>query len=260
METQAIFPGRIDALRVTYRVLILAITLSLFSVFPFLRFCALSSPAFAQSPPDDILPRLNDRSYEVREQALGELLADDSIDEEAIAALLRQSQTAEQRHRLIAAAKHHVLRAAREADFGKGEHASLGISHDAVNLVDPDGNKAGAVYVILTLPGFSGHAVLRSGDLITAIDGKPFPPDLSRDRFAAIIRSHEAGTRITMTVRRGEAEVAVTATLASGKALEAMYDGATVEPTFRYAELWRAARARLEADLPPVPVLGAAQP
>jgi len=216
--------------------------------------------AFAQAqPPDDLLPRLDDPSYAVREDALGALLADDSIDEDAIAALLRRSRTAEQRHRLIAAAKHHVLRAAREADFGEGANASLGISHDAVNLVDPEGNKAGAVYVILTLPGFPGHAVLRSGDVITAIDDKPFAPDMSRDRFAAIIRSYEAGRRITMTVRRGEAEVRVTTTLASGKALETMYDGATVEPTFRYAELWRAARARLEADLPAVPVLGEAE-
>jgi len=248
MKTQATFHGRLDAPRVTQRALTLAITLSLLSVLPLFR-----ASAAAQ-----ILPRLNDPSYEVREDALGELLADDSIDEDAIAALLRQSETAEQRHRLIAAAKHHVLRAAREADFGEGEHGSLGISNDAVNLVDPDGNKAGAVYVILTLPGFPGHAVLRSGDLITAIDGKPFPPDMSRDRFAAIIRSYEAGTRITLNVRRGEAEVAVTTTLASGAALEAMYDGATVEPTFRYAELWRLARADFETEMPPVPVLGEA--
>ncbi len=222
-----------------------------------MRSCALSSPAFAQAqPPADILARLNDPAYDVREDALSELLADEAMDEEKITALLQRSDTAEQRHRLLAAARHHVLRAARQTDFGQGENASLGVSHDAVNRVDPAGNPTGAVQIILTLPGFPGHAVLRSGDLITAIDGKPFPPNLSRDRFAAIIRGYAPGDTITLSVQRGERELELKATLASAQALEAIYDVASVEPTFRYAELWRAARARLEADLPPATVLG----
>lgn len=230
--------------------LILAATLCLAAL------TAAIAPARAHArDAQDILDRLDHPEHDTRQAATAELLADETLNEDKLAALLRRSDTPEQRHRLMSVARHHVLRLAREAQFPDDSNAALGISHDAVQRTDEHGNRIGAVYVVMTLPGFPGHAALRPGDIITALDGEPLPAGAAPDRFAAIIKSFDAGTQVTLTVHRDNQTFDAQVTLASAPALHAMYDDAPFQPTFQYASLWRDARARLETEIPPVTTL-----
>ncbi len=205
-----------------------------------------------------VLKQLDDEAFEVRERATEALLSDESLTEAQLLELMRGATTAEQRHRLLAVARHHTLRRARLADFPEDEAASLGISHDAISRHNDPSRQAGAVRVVLPLPGFPGYNHLRAGDLIVALDGKPFPADLSREFFAATIRGMKPGQQVTMKVQRGDREFDAKVTLASAKALEAMYSQTSIELTFRYATIWREARERYIGVMGDIPTLSPA--
>lgn len=51
-----------------------------------------------------------------------------------------------------------------------------------------------------TVPGTPAARVLRAGDIITSLDGKPVPDDTA---LTNLIRSHPAGTTLNMTIERG---------------------------------------------------------
>jgi len=212
-----------------------------------LLFCcsAVTTPA---QPTDatELLAALNDPSFETREAATQRLLADESLTEADILGLLGEAKSPEQRHRLMRVARHHVLTRARIEHFKDDANASLGISQEVVVA----GREQAAVRVILTLPGFPAHAHLRPGDLITAIDGDTFPAAFNGQGFAAKVRSYKPGQAMTLTIRRDDQRLDVKVALASGEALEAMYDTGSVGLTFQFAAIWRQARGRFAQAMP----------
>jgi len=227
--------------------------------FAVLLFCCSAVAAIAEAPDrSELLAALDAESFEAREAATQALLADETLDEAGILTMLEEAKSPEQQHRLMRVARHRVLTAARLEHFKDDANASLGISHEVVNLrPDPEAAPRAAVRVILTLPGFPGHTALRPGDLVTAIDGQTFPAGFTGQGFAAAVRAYEPGQAVTLTVIRDENTIEVPVTLASGAALEAMYDTGSVGLTFQFAATWRQARQRFLEAMPAAPVLEA---
>lgn len=74
-------------------------------------------------------------------------------------------------------------------------HAYLG-----VQMTGADGNSGGALLGAVTPGGPAADAGLRTGDTITAIDGKKIADS---NALISIIAGHEPGDRVTLTVQRG---------------------------------------------------------
>jgi Lon-like protease len=70
------------------------------------------------------------------------------------------------------------------------------------------------VVVVQTEPGFPAHGVLRSGDVITAVDGTPVT---SESTLTSLIQGHPAGTTLNVTiVRNGRTQTLPVGTKESG--------------------------------------------
>ena len=70
------------------------------------------------------------------------------------------------------------------------------------------------VVVAQTVPGYPAHGVLRAGDVITAVDGKPVT---SESDLSTLISAHPAGSTLTLTILRdGRTEQVQVGTKLSG--------------------------------------------
>ncbi len=229
----------------------------------------------AQRPREEVVALLNDNDFAVRQSAQSHLLADNTIDREAIKAMLTQATTDEQRYRLLHVAEHHVMREIREAEFGEAaarrednglfaarQSASVGFSYQPVLAQDNDQTRSPAVIVTSTMPGFPGHALLEPGDMIIAVDGQNFPG--YRDRMDVTgwmknrISLHQSGETIVLTVLRQGKALNISLVCVQGAALMAMYSTNAFDAAFRekpYEDRWAAARQELAATLPEPAVL-----
>ena len=218
---------------------------------------ALAAPAWAAPPAEEMLQMLGSPEYARRQAASDALLADRTLADDALVSLYGAAKTGEQRHRLLAVARHNLLRSARLARNHKvGESGSIGIAHEGRISSTLPGLNRPAVMVVRTLPGFPAHERLRIGDLILAVDGRQLVENgraaLLRQEFPARIRSKKAGQTVRLSIFRDRRAFDVVLPLATGRALEEMYpqkiDYALAEP---YRSQWMRLRARLEALEPP---------
>jgi len=205
---------------------------------------------------DELVEQLGDADFGQRESATAALLADDSIDEEALREMLLTAKTPEQRHRLMALARHHILRVLRREQFTDQEEAgAIGFSYDAL-LPDqnPHADHAGVV-ILKTLPGFPGHIYLRPNDVILQINGQPcWGRDVATVqnfvRSAIAWRAAGETHRLSM-VREGE-RIEIEVPCVGASALTAMYTtsarGSILQNDFE--EAWTQARQRLLIGLP----------
>ena len=114
--------------------------------------------AAAAPLPMTVLEELGSNDYQVRQAASRRLLADPNLTVQDIAALWPAATTAEQRHRLIALARHHLLRSIVQGQFAGPPAAAIGVTHKPVNPNQMPELDRPAVRVVQTLPGFPGHA------------------------------------------------------------------------------------------------------
>lgn len=231
---------------------------------------------YAELPRDEVVARLNDPSFTVRQYAETHLLADNTLDRAALAELLKQATTAEQRNRLIRVAEHHVMREVREQTFGKDavaqdeqgpeqfrrfhilrESASVGFSYQPVISEDHANGDTPAVRVTATMPGFPGHACLRPGDLVVGVGGQTANGirhnDLMINWVSNRIANHQPGETIRFTIVREGKALEIELICAEGAALRAMYLANERDAPFRasaYTQMWQDAYAQLTADLP----------
>lgn len=229
----------------------------------------------AQAAPltqDELVARLDDADFATRALAEQHLLARTELSSEALRQYLLQSTSEEQRHRLMRLARHHVLREIREQQFGPDakpgqdgaviapdlhEAAAIGFSYEpTANNNDAALTPAG-IAVVSTMPGFPGHAYLRRGDIITAVDGQTAKhiqhQFMATSWVAQRIAAHRPGQTIEITVFRDGRSVTLAFACAQASALKAMYstNGAAIavlNPP--YTERWQQARNKLAADLP----------
>lgn len=85
-----------------------------------------------------------------------------------------------------------------------------------------------AVQVVAVLPGAPAAGVLRPGDVVTAVDGRPVR---SADDLAARTRAAELGQELTLTIRRGDRELTVTATVGTAPGMDRPGLGVLIETT-----------------------------
>jgi len=178
-----------------------------------------------------LLDELANDDFTTRQRASEKLLVDEQLDQETIKQLYSQSHLPEQRHRLLEVARHHALRQMRlEAMDGQGKGA-IGIRHEAFSDTHFPilGRRTGLV-VVETFSGFPGHAHLRRGDLILAIDDQRFPAgtisDEVADQFVRSVQEHLPGERVSFTVFRHGRLITVQLRLANLNALRSMYKNA----------------------------------
>jgi hypothetical protein len=210
--------------------------------------CCRGTAAVAQSEPLDVssvLADLGSRDFTVREQATVSLLTTSVISEDTWSEWFAMATTPEQRHRLLIAARHHVLAQLRRKDFPERGPGSLGMSQ---RIITPNERKhlgRAGVIVNATFPGFPAYSHLRAGDLIVSINGTEIDDTISHERFIQMVQLNSAGQPITLVVLRDGAEVSFQITLASFEALSRMYERADQGVAARYEVQWRQARDRM---------------
>ena len=84
------------------------------------------------------------------------------------------------------------------------EHAYLGVT------VGDSQSGSGAVVGTVRAGGPAAAAGLESGDVITAVNGRPI---LNANKLTAAVSSHSPGDKLTITVTRGGSSLTITATL-----------------------------------------------
>lgn len=218
---------------------------------------------------DEALAQLGDADPAVRIAATEVLMQRADLTDEHIAAAFAAAALPEQRHRLTTIATHRFLvqwpdqaetpspdeldvqPADDEADApGTG---CVGVSFE-IDLTDRTGRTVKPTAVVLgTAPGLPGHVMMRPGDVIVAMNGKPLPGDLDPRgvKFRALIQQHQPSTVITFDIRRGSVSLRKIITLASTQRLLHLY---SPHSTVRKPEIQRALKAHLKnlgADVEP---------
>ena len=79
-------------------------------------------------------------------------------------------------------------------------------------MAGADGSAGGALVGAVASGGPAADAGLRTGDRITAIDGKPVADS---NALISVIAGHDPGDRVTLTVRRGGDSSQLEVTLAT---------------------------------------------
>ena len=216
-----------------------------------------TAPAQAES---NILARLDATGYDLRQAATVTVLALRSLAVHDLEALYTTAKTPEQRHRLLSAARHHLLRQLREKDEKSGR-GSLGIRHKLVAAKRLPHVRQPAFQVAYTLPGFPAHEVLSRGDLILALDGRRF--EQHHQALANQIRSKGPGQTVQLTILRDGKTIVVPVQLAGWNALQRMYPKAERQPPSAtqpvlgepYRSQWIRFHDKLVALGPPVKTL-----
>ncbi len=201
----------------------------------------------------DVLDELGDADYHRRDEATRRLLADSTLTLAEVGRMYARARTPEQRHRLLSVAEHHAIRQMRERIFPPMGQGSIGLSHAMAPANTLPGIDATAIRVVMTIPGFPGHELLRPGDLITAFDDEPFPIGMTQTDFKALIKNRRKGGRIALSLLRDGRPVRVEMSLAGSNALEAMYpiNGDTLMLDRPFRDEWRRLRdAIIQGDLP----------
>ncbi|MAG17068.1 MAG: PDZ domain-containing protein [Pirellulaceae bacterium] len=218
------------------------------------------SPVLADDPPDDarLMGQLSRFDYASRQRARKRLLLRDDLTEQGYKRLIDQAKFPEQRHRILDAARHHMLRKSIVRDFQGHVPGSLGVRlHEAS---DEATLRAGAPAVRLgaTMPGFPAYASIEPGDLLVAVNQQNIPVGkTARSGLAEVvsqmIRTNIADREITLTVFRRGRLVDVRVTLAPYNALDSRTQKSIFTPYGhlrpKYQLEWRELRARLVADV-----------
>ncbi len=217
---------------------------------------AATQPAATTRPAARItaqdLAQLDNDAWKVREAATQRLLALD-LTPQAVAAAYARARSPEQRQRLELIAEHQFLRTYIAAHFSSDTSAALGVRQQMVLPNEDNGLKHPAVRVEATLPGFPATGRLQTGDLILALDGKPFP-DAGQDP-ATVLRQQVLGLRpgdlLHLTVQRDGRTLQVAVPLAPASALGALLDPVSGELLPDIAQRWRDFRQAMERSAPP---------
>lgn len=176
-----------------------------------------SSPDFAAT-----IAALDAPDYATRADATDALLTDAQWNIDRLAELYAQATTAEQRHRIRRAARHHSLVVMRTEKFEGGGGGSLGVVHAVQKIgppVEAQEMQQGYAQIIRVLPGFPAAGRLQPGDRVTAVDDQPVMGTDGATSFEKLLQMRPAGDTIALTVQRGTQTLRIEIELASNKAL-----------------------------------------
>ncbi len=148
------------------------------------------------------LAELTNDHWRIRRDAFRRLMRCDPRILPVLLQRLRQTQDPELIQRLSALACQLYM--AGQFNRDAGPRPFLGIAF-SVRLMSPRLKRSpprAAVVVQEVLPGFSAARYLAPGDLIVAVDGRPFPAAFTAVDFRGLIQSRSVGARIQLTVLR----------------------------------------------------------
>ncbi len=207
---------------------------------------------------DAVLQQLDHPAYVIRQDATHTLLADQTIKIEQFIALYTKAKTPEQRHRLTAIMKHHLIRQIRLEQFPQEGPGSIGIRQKGLPAEEtwPQKNTGPVILVEGTYPGFPAYTYLLPGDLIIAVNDQRIAepgtnePQIAQS-FGQLIKSHATGEQLSLTLIRNDQTLTVTFALANLDALNQMYtlDRAALRAPF--SQLWLALENHMREITPP---------
>jgi len=186
----------------------------------------------------ELLLQLDDRRWAVRDRATAELktAGRERLDDLAVA--YKAARSWEVRLRIKEVAAHIFLTSELKMSGG-----FLGVRHRMLTEVDQANQPVvqGGMRIVEVLPNTAAQAAgLMPGDTITAIDGQALRADQGPDDFARRIGRLTQGSRVRLTVLRGEQSLDVPVTLGA-RPLE-FNDQRTeeyVKAQGRFAAMWR---------------------
>jgi hypothetical protein len=190
--------------------------------------------------------------FETRQHASGQLLTDDLLSPQDAAALFALAKTPEQRHRLMAVARHHFVERLRTARFPADNRGSIGIVPRGMSRQQLPSLGRSAIRVVHTFPGFPGYAYLEPGDLILTVDDQSMPDNSDAEqlgqRFVSMIQNFRATDTVRFSVWRNGETLLLTFRLAGSDALRALYHphDQSLQPPF--ADEWAHFRDQMLAD------------
>ena len=200
-----------------------------------------------------LLARLGNSQFVVRQEATETLLRDEGLTLDAIGDLYRRAPGEEQRQRLLAVARHHMLRQIAVTHFHDGKKGGIGITLTAaVTASDSSDLRQPGVRVTGVLAGFPGYAHLRTGDVILLLDRAPVADAKS---FGAQVQRKRPGEPVNLTVLRDGKRVAVRFNLFHVGAMQKMYNPQFTRLRTPYSNAWRQTRLSLESGVPDRPLL-----
>ena len=226
-----------------------------------------------------VMDNLADERYEVRQRQTRQLLREAELDLRAIVQLYVQAELAEQRHRLRAVLRHHVLLRHRERNQPGGGGA-LGISHRGLTAEQAGRIGRPVVEVLATMPGMPAYVELEPGDMIIGFDGQSLELEAGGDgeatirqpqagrpavhiagqpvaqnvtlRLSQLIQRRSPGSEIELTIIRAGREQRLRVTLTGNDALRTMYDDQDHRLQGEYATGWTRFRDGLESLTEPI--------
>lgn len=173
-----------------------------------------ADPPASRSVDLDVL-ELGDPDAAVRDRAMRNMMVRADLTDDQIAEALTRAELPETRHRLIRVAEHRFFARQTAGPVPGADQGCLGISLSTppeANIVRPEQHamlKNPAFLIGRTIPGFPAHAHLKPGDMITGLNGQPFPDHLSRDAFTMAIKAMAPGTAVTFHVVRDDQKLDV---------------------------------------------------
>lgn len=182
---------------------------------------AVAGGAAAQPLERETLQRLGAARPKERVQATQALLRREDLGLAAVRDALRRAEAPEIRCRLLAVARHWFLRARAAEGFERRNQGAVGMHPVAVGG-GKDARRAG-ILVADTFPGFPGHAHLRPGDVILALDGERLAYDNTLPDFQKRIKQRAPGDRVRFRLRRDGRPHTVAFRLGALSALNAFY-------------------------------------
>ena len=175
-----------------------------------------TAPATEPALPPTLLKLINALSSpdcSVREETTYTLLRLPSSQLSNIEMALARSTDDEEAMRLTRIALHLYLKQQTAMD---GQAALLGIAlnMEPVRLGKDNSELSMSVAVTETQPGFPAAEMLRPGDRLVAVEGRPFAPDTTLESFRQMINSQKPGTALTFTVFRSGRKIEASVRLA----------------------------------------------
>ncbi len=206
----------------------------------------------ADSDDAPILAQLADTDFPTRQRATEQLLRDERLTAAAIEGLYAKASSDEQRHRLLVVARHHLVREIMRREFEHKGRGFIGIGYQPTTWSDRSNRVRPAIAVTSTIPGFPGHAYLRTGDVIVGFEGHdvagPHDQVAIGQAFKRLIESKRAGDKVALTLRRDGRDVVLDVHLASAGAL--VYDRRNGRLLPNVLKQWQRVRAALQAVEP----------
>lgn len=191
---------------------------------------------------DEELSQLDHNEWNQRQAASRRLMQNDFLTEPTVIQAYRRAKTLEQRQRLIQLLQHHYLRRLIVRDFTQDKVGSLGLAQEGQPIDETAPTRPAGVRIRSVFTGFPAAAFLEVGDLIVAVNDRPFPSSAGTDELTLEMRNlimpQSPGRKVKLKLIRDGQTLELSLPTASMEALRNLFDPASGELTDQYRQGW----------------------